>query len=310
LAAVAYGHLQSLRFRWLARGLTDDLLHSPNYILPPWPGPAVATLHDLSHLHYPDYHPPERIAYLEACLPRTLRCASRLLCDSEYIRQEIITLLGVPAERIHAIPLGADPAFHPRPVAEIQPTLDRYRLADLPYLLIVATLEPRKNLTRTVAAYARLPAALRERHPLVLAGAVGWLSESLERQFAPLERSGQLRRLGYVPQTDLPLLYTGAWAFAYLSLYEGFGLPVLEALRSGVPVLTANRSSLPEVAGDAAILVDPEDVDAITAGLERALTDASWRASAIEQGLQQSRQFSWERCVEETLAVYRDALGG
>ncbi len=156
---------------------------------------------------------------------------------------------------------------------------------------------------------ARLPEALRTRHPLALVGARGWLNNELERHLAPLERTGQLRRLGYVPEEDLHALYAGAHAFAYPSLYEGFGLPLLEAMASGVPALSSNCSSLPEVAGDAALLVDPEDLDALTIGLERLLGDEPWRAWAKTRGLEQASRFSWDCCVEETVAVYRRLLG-
>jgi alpha-1,3-rhamnosyl/mannosyltransferase len=171
--------------------------------------------------------------------------------------------------------------------------------------LAVSTLEPRKNLPRLLMAYARLPEALRARHPLALVGAKGWLNAELEQHLAPLERTGQLRRLGYVSQEDLPALYAGAHAFAYPSLYEGFGLPLLEAMASGAPALSSRCSSLPEVAGAAALLIDPEDLDALTAGLERLLDDAPWRVQARARGLEQARRFSWERCVEDTVAVYR-----
>ena len=150
---------------------------------------------------------------------------------------------------------------------------------------------------------------MRARHPLALVGAKGWLNADLERHLAPLERTGQLRRLGYVPQSDLHALYAGAHAFAYPSLYEGFGLPLLEAMASGVPALSSNCSSLPEVAGDAALLIDPEDLDALTTGLERLLGDDPWRASARARGLEHARSFSWEHCVEETVAVYRRLRG-
>lgn len=308
LALNLYGKARSLAFLWQTRTLKHYLLHSPNYILLPFDGPSVATIHDLSYLHYPQHHPRERILFMEQQMPRTLRQAAAIICDSEFVRREIIDLLGMPAEKVIAAPLGADSAFQPRAPAILQPTLARYDLAETAYLLVVATLEPRKNLLQMLMAYARLPAELRARHPLVLVGTRGWLNEDLERHLAPLERSGQIRRLGYVPQTDLPALYAGAFAFAYPSLYEGFGLPVLEAMASGVPVLTSDRSSLPEVAGDAALLVNPEDSDALAAGLERLLTDDCWRSLAVERGLQQARQFSWDRCIEETVAVYRMAL--
>lgn len=308
LAFKLYQLARDAAFRWQSRSLRGYLFHAPNYILPTFADPGIATIHDLSHLRYPQFHPRERIAYLERRLPDTLRRAGCLISDSAFIRQEIITLLGVAPHRIHVAPLGVDPVFHPRSAVEIQPVLDRYRLAGVPYLLVVATLEPRKNLARTVAAYARLPAALRQRYPLALAGAPGWLSEDLERAIAPLERTGQARRLGYIPQDDLPMIYAGAFAFAYPSLYEGFGLPVLEALASGIPTLISDRASLPEVAGDAALYVDPEDVDDLSAGLERLLSDDVWRATTVAAGLQQAGRFSWERCIDQTVAAYRAAL--
>lgn len=310
LALHLYNFARSQLFRWHTRNLKNYVLHTPNYILMPFPGAAVTTVHDLSYLHYPQHHPRERIAFMERQMPRTLAQAAMIITDSEFVRQELIDLLSVAAHRVQTVPLGVEDSFHPRSPAELAPTLTRYGLADLPYLLVVATLEPRKNLLHLAEAYSRLPMALRQRHPLVIVGARGWLTGELEQRLEPLEHSGQVKRLGYLPQDDLPLLYAGAWAFAFPSLYEGFGLPVLEALASGTPTLTSNRSSLPEVAGDAAVLVNPEDVDAITAGLERLLTDSEWHALAVERGLRQASQFSWERCVEETVAVYQRALAG
>jgi alpha-1,3-rhamnosyl/mannosyltransferase len=306
--ALFYGAVQSYWFRRQVERFPDHLLHVPNYILPPCANPTVATMHDLSHLHYPQFHPRERIVYLDRYLPQTLQQATRLIAVSEFVRQEVIQMLGVSEARIVTVHNGVDPVFHPYPAAEVRKVLDRYALPAGGYLLAVATLEPRKNLGRLAEAYGRLPAALRQRYLLVLVGACGWLTEPLERQLAPLERRGQLRRLGYVPREELPLLYAGARAFAYPSLYEGFGLPVLEAMASGIPVLTSNRSSLPEVAGDAALLVDPEDVDALIHGLERLLLDGPWRTSAIARGLRQASRFSWARCIEETVAVYQKAL--
>lgn len=307
-AALAYGWLQQNLFRWQTRPLRDLLVHAPNYILPPWVGPSVATLHDLSHLHYPQHHPRERIRYLERYLPLTLERASRLIAVSEFVRQEIHQHLGVPLARIVTVQNGMDAAFHPRTALATAPVIARYGLEPGGYLLSVATLEPRKNLARLAQAHSRLPPSLRHTKPLVLIGTPGWLTEELEQHLAPLERIGQVRRLGYVPQADLPLLYAGAFAFAYPSLYEGFGLPVLEAMASGIPVLTSDRSSLPEVAGGAARLVNPEDVEAMTAGLERLLTDDDDRSLAIKRGLRQAHRFSWERCIEETVAVYQQAL--
>ena len=305
-----YNFARSQLFRWRTRNLKDHVLHAPNYILMPFPGAAVTTVHDLSYLHYPQHHPLERIAFMERNMPRTLAQAAMIITDSEFVRRELIDLLGVAAGRIQTVPLGVDESFRPRSLAESTPTLARHGLAGIPYLLVVATLEPRKNLLSLIEAYGRLPAPLRHCHPLVIVGARGWLTGELERRLEPLERGGQIKRLGYVSQEDLPPIYAGAHAFVFPSLYEGFGLPVLEALASGTPTLTSNRSSLPEVAGDAALLIDPEDVNALTIGLERLLTDTEWRAGAVECGLRQASLFSWERCVDETVAVYRRALAG
>lgn len=305
-----YNFARSQLFRWRTRNFKDHVLHAPNYVLMPFPGPAVTTVHDLSYLHYPQHHPRERIAFMERQMPRTLAQAAMIITDSEFVRRELIDLLGVAAHRIQAVPLGVEAGFHPRSPAELAPILARHDLGDSRYLLVVATLEPRKNLLGLIDAYGRLPAQLRQRHPLVIVGARGWLAGELERRLEPLERGGQIKRLGYVPQEHLPSIYANAHAFVFPSLYEGFGLPVLEALASGTPALTSNRSSLPEVAGDAALLVEPEDVNALTAGLERLLTDAEWRALAVERGLRQASLFSWERCVDETVAVYRRALAG
>lgn len=310
LALHLYSFARSQLFRWQARNFKDHVLHTPNYVLMPFPGPAVTTVHDLSYLHYPQHHPRERIAFMERQMPRTLVQARMIITDSEFVRRELIDLLGVAAHRIQAVPLGVEAGFHPRLSAESAPALIQHGLADIPYLLVVATLEPRKNLLSLIEAYGQLPTRLRQQHPLVIVGARGWLTGELERRLEPLERGGQIKRLGYVPQEDLPLIYASAHAFVFPSLYEGFGLPVLEALASGTPTLTSNRSSLPEVAGDAALLIDPEDMEALTAGLERLLTDDEWRAQAVERGLRQARQFSWERCIEETVAVYRRALAG
>jgi len=309
LALHLYNFARGQMFHWQARNRKDYILHTPNYILMPFSGPAVTTVHDLSYLHYPQHHPRESIAFMERQMPHTLKQAAAIICDSKFVRQEIITILGIPAEKVTAVPLGADHGFHPRDPATLRPVLARYHLDGLAYLLAVSTLEPRKNLPRLLIAYTRLPKSMRARHPLALVGAKGWLNAELERHLAPLERTGQLRRLGYVPQSDLHALYAGAHAFAYPSLYEGFGLPLLEAMASGVPALSSNCSSLPEVAGDAALLIDPEDLDALTTGLESLLGDDPWRASASARGLEHARSFSWEHCVEETVAVYRHLLG-
>ena len=300
-----YQQIRGGLFRLHTRRMKGFLLHTPNYVLMPFDGPALTTVHDLSWLSYPDAHPVERVKFLDRHLPKTLARADLVLTDSEFIAAEIATRFALPRAKIRAIPLGVDAAYHPRTAEEILATLAKYRLEHSAYLLVVATLEPRKNLARLVRAYAALPTATKARHPLVIVGARGWLNHELERTLTPLEAAGTVRRLGYVGEDELPALYAGAHAFAFPSLYEGFGLPVLEAMASGVPVLTSNVSSLPEVAGDAALLVDPNDEDALREGLVRLLDDSAWRTNASARGLARSRDYPWSRCVDATIDAYR-----
>ncbi len=303
--AKMYGLLQQQVFAWQSRTLHEFILHAPNYILPPWPGRSVATIHDLSHLHYPHFHPSERVAYLHAYLPRTLAQATHLITVSEFVRQEVINQGGVAADRVSTVYNGVAASFRPYPLTHQQPVLARYGLSPGQYLLSVATREPRKNLSALLEAYLSLDRALQRHYPLVFIGATGWKANDLETRLNALARSGRIYRLGYVPDADLPVLYAGARALAYPSFYEGFGLPVLEAMACGTPVLTSNRSALPEIAGGAAWLIDPYDVNDVRAGLERVLLDETWRDPAIERGLQRAQCFSWERCIQDTVALYQ-----
>ncbi|BCX80914.1 mannosyl-N-acetyl-alpha-D-glucosaminyl-diphospho-ditrans,octacis-undecaprenol 3-alpha-mannosyltransferase/alpha-1,3-rhamnosyltransferase [Methylomarinovum caldicuralii] len=305
LVVAAYRFLTPA-WRWaVLRRYGDHVFHSPNYFLPPFPGPRVATFHDLSHVRLPACHPPERVRFMEQELPITLRRADHIITVSEFSRREVIDHYGWPADKVTATPLAASAEYHPRSRETLAPKLDALGLEPGGYALFVGTIEPRKNLAVLLEAYAGLPLSLRTRYPLVLAGDRGWRSEDLHARIQKAQRQGWARYLGYVPEKILPALYAGARAFAYPSRYEGFGLPVLEAMASGVPVVCSHAASLPEVAGDAALQHDPDDVKGLRGFLRRALEDDAWRREAIAKGLARAQTFSWERTVAETVAVYR-----
>lgn len=301
-----YSTLRNVLFRAHTRKFQQFLLHTPNYILMPFDGPSVTTVHDLSAFNFPETHPPERVRFLERHLPKTLDRADRVITDSQFIADELHDKLGVSREKLRVVALGVDASYHPRKPELLADAMARHGLVAGSYLLVVATQEPRKNLIRLANAYAALPTTLRRRHPLIIVGARGWLSADLERVLAPLEAAGSSRRLGYVTEADLPLIYAGARAFAFPSLYEGFGLPVLEAMASGVPLLTSNVSSLPEICAGISLCVDPRDEAKLGEGLIQLLEDEDWRARSASTGLQHAADFPWSRCVDETVAVYRE----
>ena len=302
-AVGAYRAVSPGFYQWKLRHHGDYLFHSPNYFLPPFDGAAVATVHDLSTVLYPEFHPATRVAFMNAELPKTLKRATHLVTDSEHVRAQVIEQFAWPADKVTAIALGVDARFHPRPQAVTQPILDLYGLQHGAYVLSVATIEPRKNIERLVQAHLALPQSLRLRYPLVLAGGAGWNSEALHQRIKALQGPG-LHYLNYVPQEHLYALYAGARVFAFPSIYEGFGLPVLEAMASGTPVLISDSPSLVEVAGGAAWAVNPLDVDDMHQGLANTLQDDAWRQGAVAAGLRNARELTWERCFEQTRQLY------
>jgi glycosyltransferase involved in cell wall biosynthesis len=281
-----------------------DLLFIPAHVLPiVHPRRSVVTVHDLGYLFYPEAHRLLDRLYLDLSTRYNARAASHLIADSSATKRDLIERYGIKPDKITVVYPGYDEAtFQPvKDEAAIEAVKARYGIAG-DYILFVGTLQPRKNLARLIEAFAdcRLPIADCR---LVIAGKKGWLYEEIFQQVEELGLEGSVVFTDYVPEGDLPALLSGARLFVFPSLYEGFGLPVLEAMACGTPVVCSSASSLPEVVGDAAVLVDPMDVKGLAMAIERVLGDEELRAKLIEHGFEQAKKFSWERCARETLDV-------
>lgn len=283
----------------------DAIYHGPNFYLPPRVERCVVTFHDLSVFTFPQCHPPERVRYMRKELLQTVKRASVFITDSDFTRLELINYFNISESRVFTAKLACSGEFRPRREEEITPVLGKYKLAFKQYSLFTGSIEPRKNIATLLDAYERLPLSLRKQTPLVISGFKGWNSDTLHRRFEQGEREGWLRYLGFTPSSDLPALYAGAVSFLFPSVYEGFGLPVLEAMASGTPVVCSNSSSLPEVAGSNALMCDAMDVETLTSLIMKSLTDTLWQDSATNSGLSHANQFSWKRCATETVAAYK-----
>jgi glycosyltransferase involved in cell wall biosynthesis len=280
-----------------------DIVHYPANF-----GPAsgarnlVVTVHDLSFLKHPEWFRPDRAWYYRMAIRRTVGLAARLIADSQATADDLNALLGVPAGRIEVIPLGVSAEFQPSS-ADIRDKVRRaYGLPER-FFLYVGTLEPRKNLPRLVEAWSRVADGAPD---LVIAGRAGWKNRALDAAIARSAHRARIHRPGFVAQADLPALLSAADAFVWPSLFEGFGLPPLEAMACGAPVLTSNVSCLPEVVGDAALMVDPADTGAIADGLQRLATDAALRSELRKKGAARAQAFTWERTARLTVQSYLD----
>lgn len=287
------------------RRIKADLVHAPVFVGPLIaPCPMVITIHDLSFIRFPQLFPSVNRLYLRIMTQLSARRARRLIAVSEHAASESVRLLDVPRDRIDVVYHGVEPRFRPLPPDQVAAFRDQHSLPER-FVLFVGTLEPRKNLVRLVEAFARVRDGQTK---LVLVGGKGWLYDDLFAQVERLGLNDEVIFAGYVRSEELPLWYNAARALAYPSLYEGFGLPVLEAQACGTPVLTSNVSSLPEAGGEAALLVRPRDVAAIAEALNRLLTDAALRDELRERGLDHAEAFSWPSTARETVRVYRRAL--
>lgn len=305
-AYAAYTNFSQMR---QLRQLDGYIFHGPNFYLPKYDGPSVSTFHDLSIFLWPQCHPANRVSHMSRELPLAVKRASVLITDSEFTRQEVAKYFNLSPSKIVVAQLAAAAEFRPMTVAQVQPVLAPLGLSHGSYSLFVGTLDPRKNIDLLIDVYERLPELLRQRFPLVVVGFEGWKSEKTIARLKDGERAGWARYLGFVEDRALPAMYAGARVFLYPSRYEGFGLPVLEAMSAGVPVICSDAASLPEVAGaEGAVLIADDDVDGFHQALLRAFEDDAWCIAACMNGVKQASRFSWERTVASTVQAYKLAL--
>jgi glycosyltransferase involved in cell wall biosynthesis len=287
-----------------------DLLHAPDFVLPPTRARTLLTIHDLAFMVHPECAEPSMVRYLTDVVPRGLRRADAILADSEATRRDLASLLAIDPMRVDLVYPGVGPRFRSMSVEEVEPVRRRLGLPDR-FVLFVSTIEPRKNLVRLLEAFAQvlqietsnLQSAICNLH-LVIAGRRGWMYDEVFATIDRLQLRERVQLLDFVHDKDLPALYNLAVAFAYPSIYEGFGIPPLEALACGTPTVTADNSSLPEVVGDAAVLVSAEDVGSIASGIARVVGDAALRARLRAAGPERARQFTWGQAAKRVLMCY------
>jgi len=284
-----------------------DVYHSPDFTLPPTLGrtPTLLTVHDLSFARHPSSAAPGLRGYLDVVVPRSVRRATHVLADSQATKDDLMALYGTPAEKISVLYAGVAAGFRPVDDPGVHAAVrGRYGLGERPYVLSIGTLQPRKNHARLIEAFDRV---LRDsEYNLVLAGGEGWLYDEVHAQVAERGLPERVLFPGFVAEDDLPALYSAAAIMAFPSLYEGFGLPVLEAMACGVPVLASTAPCLPEVAGGAALLIAPRDVGAMAATIEKLVNQPELRHALRAKGLARAAQFRWENSAADLLRIYRE----
>jgi glycosyltransferase involved in cell wall biosynthesis len=285
-----------------------DLFHEPDFVLPPTlpRTPTVLTVHDLTFVRDPESAFPRLRRYLNCVVPRSVARATHVLADSAATKNDLVELFHTSPDKITVLYGGVDARFAPvRDPERLAAVRAKYNIGLDPFILGIGTIQPRKNFRRLVQAFSHLrPPAFASDLKLVIAGGKGWLYDDIFAEVKRLGLEGCVLFPGFVDDDDLPTLYSAAEMLAFPSIYEGFGLPILEAMACGTPVVTSVTSSLPELAGDAALLVEPTDVDAIAAALRRLLQEANLRHRLVAAGFDQARKFTWEKAAAQLLEIY------
>jgi glycosyltransferase involved in cell wall biosynthesis len=288
----------------LLRQIKADVFHGTLNVVPfRCPVPSVVTIHDLAFIRFPHTFRWYNRTYLDAATRASAKRAARICAVSEHTKREVVGLLGVPPARVVVTPNAARQHFQPPDPM----LLEQFRTAKgLPaqFVLYVGTLEPRKNLTTLLEAYAQI--ARQHDAPLIVGGGRGWKYGPVFERLEALGLRERVQFVGYLPEEELPLWYAAATLFVFPSIYEGFGMPPLEAMACGTPVVTSNTTSLPEVVGEAGLMVPPTDADALAAAMLRLLQDATLREELRARGLRRAAQFAWQQTAARTLAVYQE----
>ena len=286
-----------------------DLFHSPDFVLPPVSGkiPTLLTVHDLSFAHYPEVFPAPLVKYLNSVVPWSVGRATHILADSISTKQDLMALWQVPEAKITVLYCGVDARFAPVTEKKVLTAVrQKYNLGNIPYILNVGTIQPRKNYQMLIRAFK--PVAEQHPHNLIFAGGKGWLYDEMMREVERQGLNGRVHFIGFVNDADLPALYTDASLLTFPSLYEGFGLPLLEAMACGVPVVSSDASSLPEVVGDSGLLLSPHDEAVWSEGLHELLLDPVRRSQMVADGFRQVRQFTWRKASSKLLSLYQNLL--
>ncbi|MFN0072821.1 MAG: glycosyltransferase family 4 protein [Chloroflexota bacterium] len=283
-----------------------DLIHSPDFVLPPLRHtPSILTVHDLAFLLFPECAHESLREYLLRVVPRSARRASFIVADSENTANDVICLLGIPPDRVAVVPGGVDPRFRPvEEPARLAAMRQQLGVGTSPYVLFVGVIEPRKNLQGLIQAFELVKQRQKLPHKLVVVGRRGWLADGIFETFEQSPVRDEIIFPGFIADADLPTLYSAAATLVMPSFYEGFGLPLLEAMACGTPVVSSNAASLPEVVGNAAPQVDPNDIEALAEALTRVLMDEELRALNRVRGLERAARFTWEAAAVKLLNVY------
>ena len=303
-ALTGYRFYTELKEKSALKNYTDSLVHSPNFYLPAVGGKKVVTFHDLSMFRYPECQEKATAKLLQKECTKTIDGATAIITDSFFSKEEISDFFAYPPEKIFVSYLAFDKNFKVRSNIECNAVLQKYNLKYKKFSLFVGTIEPRKNLITLIASYELLPPDIRKNFPLVVVGYKGWKSDHIHRMMEKAISQGWLKYLSYIAFDELSVLYSAATIFCMPSLYEGFGLPIVEAMASGTPVISSNTSSLPEIGGGAVELLNPLDVDGWKQAIEMLIDDEGRRDVLSSRGIKRSSLFSWEKCAIETMKIY------